>query len=211
MKRPLLLLVCLFFAGFTYSQTIVDLYDNDFDSYTVGDYLGVVDPGNWEPWGGTPGAADDAMVTDAEAFSGANSFVVDEVGGATDAIWKLGDKTTGVYLANWYMYVPAGFEGYYNFQKTEIPGTEWAFEIYFRTDGSIEFQIDQVTVATGTYTPDSWFYMAHSIDLDNDLGEAFIDGTLIHSWAWSNSGLLQLGGVDFYAGTDVAYYVDDVE
>lgn len=211
MKRPLLLLVCLFFVGFTYSQTIVDLYDNDFDSYTVGDYLGEVDPDNWVPWGGTPGASDDAMVTDLQANSAPNSFIVAEDGGPTDAIWRLGDKTTGVYNANWDMFVPAGFEGYYNFQKTEIPGTEWAFEIYFRTDGSIEFQIDQVTVATGTYTPDSWFNMAHSIDLDNDMAEAYIDGTLIHSWAWSNSGLLQLGGVDFFGGTDVYYYVDDVE
>ncbi len=210
MKRTFLLLVCLFFIGYTYSQTVVDLYDNDFDAYTSGDYLGVVDPDNWEPWGGTPGAADDAMVTDAEANTAPNSFVVDEVGGATDAIWKLGNKTAGVYMAGWNMYVQSGFEGYYNFQKTEAPGTEWAFEIYFRTDGSIEFQIDQVTVASGTYTPDTWFNVDHLIDLDNDVAEIYIEGTMLHTWTWSNSGLLQLGGVDFYAGTNVAYYVDDV-
>ena len=109
MKRPFLLLVCLFFIGFTYSQVVVEIYSNDFDSYTSGDYLGVVDPDNWEPWGGVPGAADDAMVTDAEASTAPNSFVVDEVGGATDAIWKLGDKTTGAYEVGWEMFVSFWF------------------------------------------------------------------------------------------------------
>ncbi len=209
MKRPFLLLVCLFFIGFTYSQTIVDLYDNDFDSYTPGDYMGVVDPANWEPWGGVPGASDDALVTDAEANTAPNSIVVDEVGGATDAVWKLGDKTSGAYQVGWYMYVQAGFEGYYNFQKTEIPGTEWAFEIYF-VAGTAELEVGGTVVGSFNYTEDSWFYMDHFIDLDIDWAEMYFDGTLVAGWAWSNGGLLQLGGVDFYAASNCAYYVDDV-
>ncbi|MFO8128442.1 MAG: T9SS type A sorting domain-containing protein [Bacteroidales bacterium] len=210
MKKSFLLLVSLLFVGFTYSQTIVEIYQNDFDSYSAGDYLGVVDPDNWEPWGGTPGAADDAMVSDDQANSAPNSFVVSEDGGATDIIWKLGDKTAGEYQVGWYMYVPTGFEGYYNFQKTEAPGTEWAFEIFFLTDGTAEFTIDQTVVATFNYDNDTWFYMDHSINLDDDMAEVFYEGTSIHSWAWSNGGLLQLGGVDFYAAEDVNFYVDDV-
>ncbi|MFC2107249.1 choice-of-anchor J domain-containing protein [Bacteroidota bacterium] len=210
MKRPFLLLVCLFFLGFTYSQTVVEIYSNDFDSYTAGDYMGVVDPDNWEPWGGVPGAGDDAMVTDAEANTAPNSIAVDEVGGATDAIWKLGDKTSGVYWASWNMFVQSGAEGYFNFQKTEIPGTEWAVEVFFYTDLTFEVVLSQTTVATGTYTADTWFSVETYINLDNDMAECYIDGTLAHSWTWSNGGLLQLGGVDFYAGAGVVCYIDDV-
>ena len=210
MKRSFLLLVSLLLMSYAYSQTVAEIYQNDFDSYTPGDYLGVVDPDNWLPWGGTPGASDDAVVSDDQSNSAPNSFVVSEDGGATDIVWKLGDKITGQYLVGWWMYVPADFEGYYNFQKTESPGTEWAFEIYFRTDGTVEFQVEQTTVATTTYTPDTWFYMDHSINLDTDEAEIFLDGTSFYTWQWSNGGLLQLGGVDFYAATNVAYYVDDV-
>jgi len=210
MKRSFLFLVSLLFISFTYSQTVAELYHNDFDSYTPGDYLGVVDPDNWAPWGGTPGASDDAVVSDDQSQTASNSFVVDEVGGATDVIWKLGDKITGQFLVGWWMYVPSGTEGYYNFQKTESPGTEWAFEIYFRTDGTVEFQMDQTTVASTTFTPDTWFYIDHNINLDDDEAEILLDGTSLYTWQWSNGGLLQLGGVDFYAAGNVAYYVDDV-
>jgi len=210
MKRSFLLLVSLLFISFTYSQTIAEIYQNDFDSYTPGDYLGVVDPDNWEPWGGNPGASDDAVVSADQSHSAPNSFVVDEVGGATDIIWKLGDKTSGEFHVGWLMYVPADAEGYYNFQKTEIPGAEWAFDVYFRTDGTVEVQIDQVIVATTTYTPDTWFFIDHNINLDDDVAEISLDGNSFHTWTWSNGGLIQLGGVDFYAAANVAYYVDDV-
>lgn len=210
MKKTFLLLASLLLLSVAYSQTIVEIYQNDFDSYTAGDYLGVVDPDNWEPWGGTPGASDDAMVSDDQAYSAPNSFIVSEDGGATDIIWKLGDKIAGEYQVGWWMYVPSGFEGYYNFQKTEAPGTEWAFEIFFRTDGTAEFTLDQTVVTTFNYATDTWFYMDHNINLDMDMAECYYEGTLVHSWQWSNGGLLQLGGIDFYAGTNVKYYADNV-
>ncbi len=210
MKKTFLLLASLLFLSVAYSQTIVEIYQNDFDSYTAGDYLGVIDPDNWEPWGGTPGASDDAMVSDDQAYSAPNSFIVSEDVGATDIIWKLGDKIAGEYQVGFWMYVSSGFEGYYNFQKTEAPGTEWAFEIFFLTDGTAEFTIDQTVVTTFNYTPDTWFYMDHNINLDEDMAECYYDGTLVHDWTWSNSGLLQLGGIDFYAGANVKYYVDNV-
>ena len=194
-----------------YDQFFAPIYCDDFEAYAPGEWIAEEDPVNWATWGAAPGTPEDGLISDAQAYSGDVSVLCEGAGGLTDLVWKLGDKTSGSFEVDWYMYVPAGAAAYYNFQKTETPGTEWAMEIYFYTDGTAEFQIDQTVITAFNYTQDTWFYMHHVIDLDADLAEAYIDGTLLHSWTWSNAGLLQLGGVDFFTSDDTyTFYFDDV-
>ncbi len=215
MKRFFLLLISLVVVGYaSLAQTQV-VYEDDLEAYNVGDYIAVENPTWWETWSNLPGSAEDALITDAQANSGSNSF---EVVGSTDLILKLGDKTTGLWEVNWMMYVPAGLAGYYNFQHYQAPGVEWAFEVYFNADGTALLTADGVDV-NFTYTQDSWMTIEHIIDLDSDWAETSIEGTLIHEWQWSTvaaggAGVNQLGGVDFFAGaqgSDVPdYYIDDI-
>jgi hypothetical protein len=199
-----------------YQQIFEALDFEDFESYTVGDYIAVVNPDWWMTWSNNPGSSEDGLIVDDYAFSGSNSVEVD---GVTDLIYKLGDKTAGEFAVNWMYYIPSGNAGYYNFQHYQAPGVEWAIEVYFNADGTGEFVVDGATV-NFSFDHDTWLDIDHNIDLDNDLAEMYLDGVMIHSWVWSSlanggSGANQLGGVNFYAGaqgSDVPlYYVDDVE
>jgi len=193
------------------------LYADDFESYTSGDYLAVVNPEWWTTWTNQPGTAEDALITDAQSNSGSNSVIVE---GTTDLIMKLGDKTSGSYELSFWMYVPAGFGGHYNIQHFESPGTEWAFEMYFASDGTGYLNAGVANAATFTYSPDTWFYVDQIMNLNDDLAQLYLDGTLLFEWpfsyqASSTTGTLQLGGVDFYAGAPGSdtptYYFDDIE
>ena len=116
------------------------------------------------------------------------------------------------------MYVETSKCGYYNIQHFESPGIEWAFEIYFRTNGSIEC-LEGGNTLGGTYPKATWFEVKQDIDLDADLVSVYVNGTLIGQWPFSDEaqnpgGTKQLGGVDFFAGGATGetpgYYIDDV-
>ncbi|MBU2650402.1 MAG: choice-of-anchor J domain-containing protein [Bacteroidetes bacterium] len=220
MKKTFLLLVVFAFVGLmTQAQTIQTLYQDDFDSYTAGQFIAQENPTWWDTWSGAPGTGEDGLISDDEAFSPSNSVLVDETGGATDLISLLGDKTAGVYEVSWQMFVPAGFAGYYNFQHYQAPGIEWAVEVYFNADGTGNLLANGDDISF-TYTPDTWFLVENYIDIDGDIAKIYLDGTMIHEWPWATqsgggAGAAQLGGIDFFAGaqgSDVPkYYFDDFE
>ena len=219
MKKIYLLLFAMFigFGGFT--QTV--LFEDDMESYAVGDFLAVENPTWYETWSNNPGSGEDAMVTDDYASTGTKSALCDETNGATDLILKLGNKQVGQYELSWNMYIESGFAGYYNIQHYEAPGTEWAFNLYFDGDGSILMDVCVAAGATGTYPQGVWFEVKHVIDIDADNCQLYIDGTLFHEWefsctAFSTGGTNQLGGVDFFAGVQTGstyepkFYFDDI-
>ncbi|MEZ5082614.1 MAG: T9SS type A sorting domain-containing protein [Bacteroidales bacterium] len=192
------------------------LYEDDFESYSLGDYIAVENPEWWTTWSGATGGGEDALIVDDESNSGDQSFIVE---GVTDLVLKLGDKTSGKYQLSFYVYIAAGFGGYYNLQHFESPGIEWAYEVYFGATGSGSLSAGVADVVTFNYTPETWVFCDQIIDLDEDWTELYIDGELIYEWpfswqATSQSGTLQLGGVDIYAGAPTGetpkFYVDDV-
>jgi hypothetical protein len=216
-KLFLVLLTVIFTSGVSFGQTLP--YEDDFESYTTGGYIAEQNPEWWTTWSGTVGGGEDGMISEDVAMSGAKSVLIDETGGATDLLWLLGDKVSGAFDVNFYMYVPTGYCGYYNFQHMEAPGVEWAFEMYFHTDGTCKFLIAGETLEDYTYAHDTWIYLEQKIDLDDDWAQLYIDGVFYKEWQWSlqaqgAQGANQLGSIDFYAGgegTDSPkYYFDDV-
>lgn len=218
MKKITLFLIALLFGMAVNAQTI--LYEDNMESYAVNSFLAVENPTWWDTWSHAPGGGEDAQIKDLFASSPTKSASVDKTGGTTDAILLLGDKVSGAYELTWKMYVETGKCGYYNLQHFESPGIEWAMEIYFRADGSIELNVGGDLI-TGTYPKDTWFECKHEIDIDADNIKLYINGTLLHEWpfSWqasSQSGTNQLGGVDFFAGElqgsgeTAGYYFDDV-
>jgi hypothetical protein len=215
MKRYLLLFAALIFsASAVFSQI---LYEDDFESYNVGDYLAVVSPTWWTTWSGAPGGTEDAVISGDQSFSGVKSA---KVSGVVDAILKLGDKTTSKYKLTFKVYLPSGFGGYYNIQHYESPGIEWAYEVYFGATGAGYLNAGSEQVAGFNYTHDTWIEIENIFDLTNDWTELYIGGNLIYEWPFSwqataQSGMLQLGGVDFYAGAPTGetptYYFEDVK
>lgn len=192
------------------------LYWNDFDDYNVGDYIAVVDPDNWTTWGNAPGTTEDALIVDEQSFSPSNSLKVD---GVSDLVFKMGNKTSGKYIVDFNYYVPSGFGAYYNFQHYQEPGIEWAFEVYFATDGSGTMNAGGNDAASFTYTHDEWIEITNVIDLDEDWAQVYFDEELIYEWQFSlgaqgDVNILQLGGINFYAGAPTGetptYFVDDL-
>lgn len=194
------------------------LYSNEFDEYTPGNYIAVVDPDWWTTWSNTPGTAEDALISDEQSNSPSNSIKVD---GTSDLVFKMGNKTSGKYILNFEYYVPSTFGAYYNIQHYESPGVEWALEVYFKTDGTGFINAGGNNAATFTYNHDEWIEITNVIDIDTDLAQVYFDDVLIHEWQFSlqatgEPGMLQLGAANFYAGVvqgsgeTPTYFIDDV-
>ncbi|MCF8345659.1 MAG: choice-of-anchor J domain-containing protein, partial [Bacteroidales bacterium] len=111
-------------AELTWTPPAATIAEDNFDSYTPGDYLAVVNPTLWTTWSNAPGGSEDVVVSDAQSNSPDNSILVEL---NNDLVMIMNDYMSGVYSFDLDMYVPSGYCGYYNLQKTSTPGDEWAF------------------------------------------------------------------------------------
>ena len=192
------------FDDICFEEVVVEPCEN-FDALTAG--LGVAEQlgGYWTTWSG--GATDDAMVSDAQANSDPNSFVVDAA--ATDLIFQFGDDpiAEGQWLYSNYIYVPTGFSGYFNVQSEPTPGVDWNIELYFDDGGTGSFAGQ--STETFTYDQDMWFLVEINYDLDAGLAEVLFDGVLITTF----ENAMTIGSIDYYgsdSGGDPGAYYDDV-
>jgi|GEM_PF-1105960 len=195
------------------------IYATDFESFTAGGQVACQDPVNWTTWSNAPCGDEDAFVTTEMAHSGVNA-VRDEL--ANDLVLQLGNKTDGKYEMNFWMYIPAGYGGYYNILHNFAgASSEWGLEFYFNDNGNADLHAAG-QIITVPYNHGQWFEVSNIIDLNNDQAEVLLDGVSVYTWQWSldpstgNPGLNQLSAADFFSGTGVTgitplYYFDDVE
>jgi len=216
-KFTLLSLIIAFSAALSmqsFAQTT--LYEDGFDDMTAGEYfVENQDAEWWKTWSDTPGTDEDAFVSDEQSASPSNSV---EMEGISDLLFLCGNKTSGKYQIDFKYYIVAGFGGYFNIQHFEVPGTEWAMEVYFGaaesgylTVGGTDYGFD--------FNAEEWIEISNIIDLDNDLAQLYINDVMIHEWpfhyqASETTGTNQLGGVNIFAGAITGetphYYFDDV-
>lgn len=215
MKRFLLFNLMLVALSFTTKAQTV-LYSNDFDSYTAGGFLGSQAGLPFTTWSNTPGGAEDAVISNAFAYNGANSVFIQN--NVDDIILRLGNKTSGKFNISFRYYIPTGFGAYFNLQHFEAPGNQWANEVYFGNNGNGNIEANGV-VTNFTHAMDAWILIETHVDIDNDTAALFIDGTHIVNWIFATqasggAGAAQLGSVNFYGGAisgqTPKYYFDDV-
>jgi hypothetical protein len=209
------LLFCLmFFAFATYAGAQTVIYEDDFESYTVGGYLAEQSDW-WDTWSNAPGTTEDAFIVNEQANSPTKSVKVD---GVSDLLLPMGNKVSGEYQVDFSYYVPSGFAAYFNFQRYESPGVEWVLEVYFEDDGSGVVHAGGENAATFTYTLNQWVPIQTIINLDTDWAELRINNVLIHEWQWSLTtagvpSIVQLGGMNIFAGAQTGqtpqFYFDD--
>ncbi|MCB0570889.1 MAG: T9SS type A sorting domain-containing protein [Phaeodactylibacter sp.] len=166
----------------------------------------------WAPWTSSP--ADDGLVTEELAYEGCQSLKISD-DNPDDQLLLLGNRTSGNYLLEWYMYVPDGSLGYYNIQKYENPGQEYAIQVEWFADGTVTLDAGVADVVTFNWVPDTWSHFEHYVDLDNNWSRLVVDGVEIYGWpsnwgTFAQTGVKQLGGVDFFGNTGVLYYLDNV-
>ncbi|MEZ5014967.1 MAG: MopE-related protein [Chitinophagales bacterium] len=184
---------------------------DNIDAYAAGDPLGP--NASWfTTWSGTEGGAEDAIVSDEQAYSMPNSIHIPE-GGVTDCIWKLGNQTSGQWRLQWMMYIPDGSTGYYNIQESETPGVAWNLELMFGlTDYGVPAPsgTGRVTIPDGdefSYPVDQWFKIEQIIDLDADNIKVYVDGVMVMDYLYGGS----IGCIDFYSIDENNYsFIDDV-
>ena len=192
------------------------LFTDDFETFTTGQYVAQDgDPDWWTTWTNSPGGSEDAEIKDNYSASATHSALLED---GTDLILKLGNKTSGKYQVNFKYYIPTDSAGYYNIQRFEEPGIEWAVEVYFAKTGDGYMTLDGEQTGFFTYNHDEWLQIENIIDLSIDSAYMYVNGTLINTWQYTiGGGTLQLGGVDFYAGAPAGEeafshtYLDDVE
>lgn len=185
-----------------------------FEDYIVGEYIGLQSPW-WTTWSYNPGSSEDAIVT--FATDPYVSLLIDD---GTDLVRPFNyenftDCKYGVYF--WFM-VADGYCGYFNLQKDIVPGVEWGMQVMWDVDGIGTIDAGGAAAATFPFNFDEWYYVELIVDLDNDLGEIWIDGNLIWQWQWSlgcfgTPGAITLGGINVYAwystgNTPLAYFDD---
>ncbi|MCK4312243.1 MAG: T9SS type A sorting domain-containing protein [Candidatus Cloacimonetes bacterium] len=129
------------------------------------------------------------------------------------------DYYTGRYSMDVNLYIPEGYCGYYNLQKTSTPGEEWGIQTMFDVDGIASIDGDGAAACTFPFDFDTWMNFVIIVDLDVDLCEFYYNGTLMHSYQWTlgcfgQGTLTSLGGMNMYAwastGNSPLYYFDDV-
>ena len=128
--KQFLLPCALLFCGSLFAQT--PLLEEDFESYTLGSYIGE-SSSVWTTWSGTTGTDEDADVSDEQANSGTQSMKIfgSVAGGPMDVYLPIG--LDDPYEVSYQMYVPSGYSAYMNIQENLTVAVAWAFDIFFET------------------------------------------------------------------------------
>jgi len=215
MKKILLLASVMAMGVGINAQTMIA---ENFDAYTAGDYLGTQSD-NFTTWTDSPGTAEDAYIIDSvTTISGNNCFVI--TSGSQDVVANLGTWTKGTFEVTFKYMVGVGAGAYFNFQKTETPGDQWAGEFYFNDDstGYLTYQSVDYPFA---FNNGEWTDVRAVISLDQDTAMVYINNVMVHGYQWSPDGgpngndpMNSLGMINFYGASPnslpIEYYVDDV-
>ena len=115
-------------------------FSDDFESYTVGEYLGPQSD-KWTTWSVKDGTTEDTKITNAKAASGTKSIYFSSTsasGGPQDVVLPFTDAyTSGVYKIGMKLFIEDGKTGYFNLQAEKVIGTTWAIDVNFNTDGTV--------------------------------------------------------------------------
>lgn len=202
MKKLYLLALLLFSYGAVNSQ----IFSDNFDSYNVGDYLGVVGGASWTTWSGATGGAEDVQISNAQSSSPSNSIYFSSTssgGGPQDVVLDFGQQyTSGIFTFEADFLVEAGKGGYWNFQGTPTIGTQWALNCYF-----VNGTIDLDGFVSAPYTEGQWFTLRIEANLTLQLWKLYVDGNFVGTW---NNPINQVASLDLFPLQGDGFYVDDV-
>jgi hypothetical protein len=182
----------------------VTLIDEGFEGYTAGDLIAESSM-SWEAWSGpNGGGADDAAVSDLEASEGFNSLLIDNAAG-DDVILPFSEAFDNG-IVTYAMDMNIETSGYFNFQTNPIPGTGWAFSVFF-ADGVVNITDEADTLFTGTYPgSDVWFNISLTLNIVEGITEVSMDTVSQGTFEFSST----LGAVNLYAAGNDKFYVDNV-
>ena len=222
MKKIYFLAVSLA-LGFSANAQITD----GFESYPDGPYFG----GHWSNWSGASSPDENIVVASDQFSSGAKSGYIGN-NGTQDAILLMGTgRNSGTWTLEFDAYIDFGSGGYYNVQQklADLGVTgNWGNQIYF---GMIPEANNVMTPNPGvgriqdfsdlyhefTFDEETWFSVAHEINLDTGTIKFYIDGVEVPpsngdpiAYPGGIGGFLE--AADFYSAANFnSMYIDDVK
>lgn len=212
------------FSLSSYAQ--IDVQD-DMESYTVGDISAQSD--HWRTWSGAEGGDEDGDVVTTHAQSGSQSLLIPG-NNITDQILLFPYAAdSGIYTAQFSLYIPAGKSGYFNMQAALTPdGSEWqqalmGGNVYFNCDGAsgksggVTGTIDCSGYDQAfTYPEDEWFQVKCVYDIDLQVWSMFLNGTEVitdNPFEFGPQVFSVLAGIDFFSSNEAfnnEMYIDDI-
>jgi thiol-disulfide isomerase/thioredoxin len=216
MRKNLLIMFAglLLAAGYLNAQV---MYSDDFEAFTAGTGIAQQEDTWWNTWNGAPGSAEDPLVSDAFAYSGTNSV---KVSGTNDGVIEFADLTTGRYRVEFYLYVPAGRQAYWNIMQnfnSAGTGLKWGMQIFMQ-NGVMTVDGAGEAAATFNFNHGEWIKVQHFIDLNSDWVDLYVNDQLVHAYQWSKgtfndgTGINKLDAFNFYAWDEDGtpeYYMDN--
>ncbi len=213
-------LVALFALAMVSMNAQIDPFEDDMESYPVGQ---PIFEAHWTDWGCGGGAGCAIISSAAYAHDGVQSGLIPG-DGTTDAVLDLGNKIFDIWALELYMYIPAGKEGYYNLQgEVPIGAGEWIVgNFYFNQDGAAP-GVGVIDDAVGapvnfTYPEDQWFRIATNWNIENGISLATwnmsVDNVIVIDYDTpftkaDGTPPTSLGGIDYYSGnTNHEFYMD---
>jgi hypothetical protein len=187
-------------------------FSDDFESYTVGSFVGATSP-VWRTWSGQVAAEDVAVVNnDNHTVAGANSIYISSTssgGGPQDLVLPFGGvQTSGIFTYSSWFKVPTNKTAYFNFQGTAVIGGLYALDCYMDATGSLRILNGTITKITSTYPQGAWFELKIVANLTVNSWEVFVNGVSQGSFA---SVANKVSFIDLYgANASAQFWVDDV-
>jgi len=213
MKKIYLFGLSLATLASAYGQSMSE----NFDSFSVGDYMGV-ESANFTTWSGATGGAEDVQVTDAEAYSGSNAIYFSTVasgGGPQDILIPFGGVyNTGTLVFESMFYVEDNKGAYFNFQGTATAGEMWSMNVQMVNDGRLLMDDGASPMIETTYPSETWFNLSVNVNLNTNVWELFIDGVSQGTYAATNNvaASANIYPVNNASGgnNQAGYYLDDI-
>lgn len=214
MKKSILFLMSVVASSTIFAQTFSD----DFESYSVGSYLGT-SSADWTTWSGTEGGAEDVTINNNNASSGNQSIYFSSTaanGGPADVVLPFDQVyNSGNFSFEANFYVEAGKGAYFNLQGTLVVAQVWALDCYMLQDGTLKLSNQGTPYINANYPSAQWFNLRVDMDLTSNVWELFIDN--VSQGSFSNP-TGQIGILDLYpvnpagqGGNGVSgFYVDDI-
>lgn len=161
------------------------LFEDDFESYTVGGQLACQDSIHWNTWEGTPcDWLEDPLVSNSKAHSGSKSVWIQPY---NDLIKTFPYYTTGKYSVEFYLYIPSGYTASWCQLGVYInsDSTEWGFIAMFDPSGNGNITAGGWGTAQFSFSYDTWMHNELIVDLNSDWAEYYFEGNRVHSWQWT--------------------------
>jgi hypothetical protein len=215
MKKLYTLVGAALFSSALFAQAS---FSDDFESYTVGAYLGPQP--QWTTWSGASSTTEDTQVNNTmnNTPSGSKSAYYSSAlpaGGPQDCVLPFGGQyNTGTFTYQMDMFVEANKGAYFNFQGNTTLGQSFAMECYMPQTGAFTMQNQQGLLLTGNYPSNQWFTFRFDVNLNANVWSVYINNVLQGSF--SNT-VNQIAAIDIFAyngaapgNNNAGFYIDDV-